>query len=79
MSELPSELQVKDNSIYSFDKLSLPQAKQQAIEDIEKKYLMHLLQKYNGHVTKIAKEAGMTRRNIHRLLKHHNIDPNAWR
>ena len=79
LSELPSELQVKDSSIYSFDKLSLPQAKQQAIEDIEKKYLMHLLQKYNGHVTKIAKEAGMTRRNIHRLLKHHNIDPNAWR
>ena len=79
IAELPPEMQSSNNKIFSFDKLSFSEAKQQMIEDIEKKYLLFLLRKYNGHVTKMAEEADMTRRNIHRLLKRHDIDPNAWR
>ena len=78
-AEIPSELQSNDKHEFSFGNLSLAKAKQKAIDDIEKKYLVSLLLKYKGHVTKIAEDAGMTRRNIHRLLKRHNVDPNAWR
>jgi two-component system NtrC family response regulator/two-component system response regulator AtoC len=79
LAEIPFALQSVDSQELSFANLSLSEAKQKAIDDIEKKYLVSLLRKYKGHVTKIADEAGMTRRNIHRLLNRHNIDPNTWR
>jgi len=79
LAELPSELQSNKKKEFSFAELSLSEAKQKAIDDIEEKYLLFLLRKHEGHVTKIANEAGMTRRNIHRLLKRHSIDPNIWR
>lgn len=79
LSELPDHLQEQTTNLYAFDRLSLADVKREMIADVERKYLIYLLQKYNGHVTKIAEEAGMTRRNIHRLLNRHHIDPKAWR
>jgi DNA-binding NtrC family response regulator len=79
LAELPSELHSNNKHEFSFAELSLSEAKQKAIDDIEEKYLLFLLRKHEGHVTKIANEAGMTRRNIHRLLNRHHIDPSAWR
>jgi DNA-binding NtrC family response regulator len=79
LTELPPQLQPEENQAYSFNNLSLSQAKQQTIEELEKKYLIFQLRKHNGNVTKVADESNMTRRNIHRLLKLHNIDPNIWR
>ncbi|UCF65855.1 MAG: sigma-54-dependent Fis family transcriptional regulator [bacterium] len=79
VDELPPELQLNGNSNLSFSDLTLTEVKQHAVERLEKKYLLFQLQKHQGNVTKIANEAGMTRRNIHRLLKIHNLDPKAWR
>jgi DNA-binding NtrC family response regulator len=78
LAELPKELQ-KNSRGNLFVAKSFARAKQDAIDDVEKKYLAYLLQKHRGHITKAAEEAGMTRRNIHRLLNRHNIDPNVWR
>lgn len=77
--ELPQYMLQQNNDSLSFDNIKLTDAKQKAIESIEKKYLLHLLNKHKGQVTKMAEEAAMTRRNIHRLLKHHNFDPSVWR
>jgi DNA-binding NtrC family response regulator len=49
------------------------------IEELERKYLLDLLQKHNGSVTKIAVDAGMTRRNLHRLLNRYGLKAEAWR
>lgn len=78
LADLPPEMQLKNNST-SFLNLSFAEAKQKAIDDVEKKYLIHLLRKYKGHVTKIAKEAQMTRRNLYRLFSRYNIVPGLWR
>jgi DNA-binding NtrC family response regulator len=78
-TELPPAIQSRKSSAYSFPDLTLAQAKQKAIDQIEKKYLLYLLKKHNGNVTKIANEANMTRRNIHRMLNRHILDPNSWR
>ncbi len=59
--------------------LPLVEAKKRAIEEIEQKYLLLLLEKYRGNVTKMAAEAGMTRRNLHRLLKQYGFDAAVWR
>jgi DNA-binding NtrC family response regulator len=78
-NEIPQSIQSGNSSSYSFFDLTLAQAKQNAIDQTEKKYLLFLLKKHNGNVTKIAKEADMTRRNIHRMLNRHSLDPNSWR
>jgi transcriptional regulator with PAS, ATPase and Fis domain len=78
-NEIPLSIQSRNSSSYSFSDLTLAQAKQNAIDQTEKKYLLYLLKKHKGNVTKIAHEAGMTRRNIHRMLNRHSLDPNSWR
>jgi transcriptional regulator with PAS, ATPase and Fis domain len=78
-TELPPSIQSGKSLSYSFSDLSLTEAKQNAIDQTEKKYLLYLLKKYEGNVTKIAEEANMTRRNIHRMLNRHSLDPNSWR
>ncbi|OGU74054.1 MAG: hypothetical protein A2V93_07375 [Ignavibacteria bacterium RBG_16_34_14] len=79
LSELPPQIQKMDVFQKSFSSMSLAQAKQKAIDEIEKKYLLFLLKKYNGNVTKVAEDAQMTRRNIHLMLNRHSLDPNSWR
>jgi DNA-binding NtrC family response regulator len=78
-AELPPSIQSGKSSSYSFSDLTLTQAKQNAIDQTEKKYLLFLLKKHKGNVSKIAQEASMTRRNIHRMLNRHSLDPKSWR
>ncbi|MGE5350469.1 MAG: sigma-54-dependent transcriptional regulator [Acidobacteriota bacterium] len=79
LSDLPPKLMGEGLKELVFDKMKLPEAKQRAIDEVEKKYLIYLLKKYNGNVTHMALEAGMTRRNIHRLLNLYGFDPDKWR
>ena len=53
--------------------------KHKAIEEIEKKYLLVLMEKYKGNITRVAEEAGLTRRHIHRMINIYKIDPDIWR
>jgi DNA-binding NtrC family response regulator len=79
IAELPGYLFPGAAEAISFDKLKFTDAKQIAVEEVEKKYLMHLLKKHKGNITKMAEDAGMTRRSIHRMLNNHNINTNDWR
>ncbi len=45
----------------------------EAKEEFEKKYLLGLLQKTSGNVTRAAKIAGINRRTLHRLIKRYNL------
>ena len=78
-AELPNQLFTTESFPGSFDKIKFNDAKQLAITAMEKKYLLHLLEKHNGNITKMAEDAGMTRRNMHRLLNNHNLDTDQWR
>lgn len=62
-----------------YDGRSLIDLKHEAIEEIEKKYLLILMEKYKGNITRVAEEAGLTRRHIHRMINNYKIDPNIWR
>ena len=80
IADLPSQLTSADSGqLREIEELSLAESKQRAIDEVEKNYLFRLLKKYNGNVTKVAAESGMTRRNIHRLLSRHDLDPGIWR
>lgn len=79
VADLPPQLQTLKATEISLTELTLMEAKQQTIEELERKYLLTLLQKHSGNVTKIAAEAGMTRRNLHRLLNRYGLKAEAWR
>ena len=59
--------------------LPLAEAKERAIEDIEKAYLLSLLKNCCGNVTQMAEESKMTRRNLYRLLNKYGLNPALWR
>jgi DNA-binding NtrC family response regulator len=62
-----------------FEKYSLAEAKQLAIEKIERDFLLFLMEKHNGNITKVAEESGMTRRNIYRIISKYSLNPDDWR
>ncbi|NOZ62980.1 MAG: sigma-54-dependent Fis family transcriptional regulator [Calditrichaeota bacterium] len=82
LNDLPeSILQFVQNhhEIQPLTSLPLAEAKRRAIEKTEKTYLLALLKEYHGNITKIAEKSKMTRRNLHRILNRHGLNPAAWR
>ncbi|MCF7801752.1 MAG: sigma-54 dependent transcriptional regulator [Candidatus Marinimicrobia bacterium] len=79
ITDLPPNFQQTDSREPAFEELSLQQAKLKAVEKVEKDYLLYLLRKHTGNVTRLAEEAGMTRRNLYRLLDKYKIKPDHWR
>ncbi len=78
LADLPKYM-LKNKNRIDFENTNLAQAKKIAIEKLEKDYLIYLLNKHNGNVTQMAPDAGMTRRNLHRILNKHKLNPNDWR
>ena len=76
--DLPKYL-INYSSQSNIEKYSLTDAKQMAVEKVERDYLFHLLIKHSGNITKVAEESGMTRRNIHRIINKHSLNPDDWR
>jgi DNA-binding NtrC family response regulator len=60
----------------SGDVLDLPfkEAKAALIEGFEREYLVHLLARHRGNISRAAAEAGIDRNYIHRLVKKYGID-----
>ncbi len=78
VAELPPMIRLQSSTL-SFLNLNLPEAKQRMIERFERDYLIEKLRKHHGNVTRIAGEAGTTRRNLHRLLLKYHLDADNWR
>ncbi|MFN7135679.1 MAG: sigma 54-interacting transcriptional regulator, partial [Myxococcales bacterium] len=53
--------------------LPLKDAKDALIEEFEKQYLIDLIERHDGNVSRAARTAGMDRKSITRLLKKHQI------
>ncbi|NQV29462.1 MAG: sigma-54-dependent Fis family transcriptional regulator [Candidatus Marinimicrobia bacterium] len=78
-TDLPGQLQKLEPSHERFDSMSFKQVRNKVIEKVEKRYLVFLLRKHMGNITRVAEEAEMTRRNTYRLLQKHSINPEDWR
>ncbi len=78
LADLPAHFHHETNPPKN-GKLTLVEAKQMAIQQIEREYLLEMLARYQGNVTKIAADSGMTRRNLHRLLNRHQLKAHEWR
>jgi two-component system response regulator AtoC len=52
---------------------SFKQAKQQAVESFERSFLVELLKRNDGHMGRAAREAGVDRKTIERMVKKHGL------
>jgi DNA-binding NtrC family response regulator len=64
--------QVSNIGVPNID-LSFHEAKAQWVDQFEVKYLKQLLQKYSGNISEAARNAGVDRKTIHRLLQKHKL------
>ena len=55
------------------DALSLARGRQLAIEDFERRYLRELLSRNKGRINLSARQAGITSRQLNRLMNHYKI------
>ncbi|GMU63237.1 MAG: hypothetical protein AMXMBFR34_50000 [Myxococcaceae bacterium] len=49
-------------------------AREQALEAFERDYAVYLLRRFEGNVTRAAKEAGIGRAYLHKLIKRHGLE-----
>jgi DNA-binding NtrC family response regulator len=52
---------------------SLSEARRRGADNIERQYLKELLSVYNGRIKTTAEAAGITPRQLHKLMKKHDI------
>ena len=56
-----------------------PASHGQTLDDAERNYLIGLLKQYRGNVSQSAKQAGLSRQGLHRLLNKHGISAGEFR
>jgi DNA-binding NtrC family response regulator len=75
--DLPPQIRPAENNFQAPQAflLSLPfkEAKDQLIEDFERRYIEDVLQKYHGNVSRAAEHSGIDRRSLHRLLAKYGL------
>jgi len=59
--------------------LPLSQARQMAVDQFEGRYLIHLLKHHRGRISSAAEAAGITPRQLSRLLSRHGLDKRDYR
>ena len=73
-THLPDRLQaMADKDSTSAEAGSFKQAKQQAVEAFERNFLLDLLKRNEGHMSRAAREAGVDRKTIERMVKKHGL------
>ncbi len=64
---------VRVESLRHDPSMPLREARQKWVEQFERKYLIDLLNQYNGNISRVARRAGVHRMTIYRMLKNYDI------
>jgi DNA-binding NtrC family response regulator len=79
--DLPQPLQAHSGAVAAAPRqyLELPfkDAKAHLVEDFERRYIVEVLRKYRGNISRAAAHSGIDRRSLHRLLAKYAIDAAA--
>ena len=67
----------RDSHIGRFD-LPFKEAKEAMVESFEHAYIQNLLKAHKGNISQAAKQSGIDRRSLHRLLVKHGIDASSF-
>ena len=77
-TDLPERIMFKLSDIeipHINENMDFKEARNRWIERFEKDYLIKLMKKNNRNISKAAKDAGIDRKSIQRLLKKYNLNP----
>ena len=73
-AHLPERLQaLVEKDAAQSEAASFKLAKQQAVESFERTFLLDLLKRNDGHMSRAAREAGVDRKTIERMVKKHGL------
>ena len=72
-AELLSRLGKEIGDVESLASLSLAEARQRVVDDLERRYLSTLLARNQGRIEISAQQAGLTSRQIHNLMTKHGL------
>lgn len=74
MAHLPERfLALAERDPFQLESNSFKQAKQQAVQSFERNFLVDLLKRNDGHMSRAAREAGVDRKTIERMVKRHGL------
>ena len=75
ISDLPAALHKGNNHSLKrkWDELTYKEAKDMVLEEFERDYLLHQLNKFNWNISRTAEHCGIDRRTIHRLINRFNL------
>jgi len=80
LSDLPAALQKAADAAPAAESAAAPGASHgQALDAAERAYLVSLLRHHQGNVSRAAKQAGLSRQGLHRLLNKHGIAADDFR
>jgi DNA-binding NtrC family response regulator len=68
-----------DHIINNREELPLSKARQLAIDEFERLYLIKLLKRHKGRINSSAAEAGITPRQLSRLVSRHGLDKKMYK
>jgi transcriptional regulator of acetoin/glycerol metabolism len=79
-SDLPQSVRRNESTAQpSRQANSATASRAETLGDAERDYLISLLQKNSGNVSKSAAQAGLSRQGLHKLLKKHGVDAKDYR
>lgn len=79
IQDLPTEI-INDSSLSKFDMsgysetLPYSQAKEKSLTKFERQYFSRLIDKCGGNITKVAKEAKVSRKTVYNILEKHRLN-----
>ena len=79
VSHLPARLQgqQKDQPLPFNEHLSFKDAKEQLLESFEREYITQVLKRCDGNISRAARESGLHRKSVERLVKKYSLDARA--
>ena len=79
LSDLPDNMRSSSNGravLGQNSELPFLEARKRVIQEFESEYLLDLIKKCNGNISKAAQEAAISRRTIYRLINTYNLHKN---
>jgi len=79
VSHLPPRIQGqhKEQPLPFNEHLSFKDAKEQLLENFEREYLLQVLKRCDGNISRAARESGLHRKSVERLVKKYALDARA--
>ena len=81
VSHLPARIQgqQKEQPLPFNEHLSFKDAKEQLLESFEREYIGQVLKRCDGNISRAARESGLHRKSIERLVKKYSLDARAMK